>query len=45
MALEKLWFLQKAHAQLLSEQGGKSFDDLASRVYAYVETHLTDIQR
>ncbi|KAJ5723998.1 hypothetical protein N7488_002033 [Penicillium malachiteum] len=40
VAFEKLWFLQKAHAQLFATNGGPGFDDMINRVRTSVEeTH------
>ncbi|KAI9793880.1 MAG: Glutamate--tRNA ligase mitochondrial [Peltula sp. TS41687] len=45
VALEKLWFLQRVHAKLVIDRGGKEFEDLVDRVHGYVKTHLTDLER
>lgn len=40
VAFEKLWFLQKAHAQRAAVNGGPDFEDMVGRVCASVEeTH------
>ncbi|KAJ5371159.1 Glutamate--tRNA ligase [Penicillium cataractarum] len=43
VAFEKLWFLQKAHAQRFAATGGPQFDEMANRVCAAVEeSHSMD---
>jgi glutamyl-tRNA synthetase len=43
VAFEKLWFLQKAHAQRFAASGGPEFDEMVSRVSSAVEeTHSLD---
>ena len=37
VAFEKLWFLQKAHAQRFAATGGPEFDEMVSRVSSVVE--------
>lgn len=37
VAFEKLWFLQKAHAQRHAASGGLQFDDLVHRVSSAAE--------
>ncbi|KAJ6099194.1 hypothetical protein N7467_000729 [Penicillium canescens] len=37
VAFEKLWFLQKAHAQRFAASGGPEFDEMVSRVSSVVE--------
>lgn len=37
VAFEKLWFLQKAHAQRFAATDGPEFNDMVRRVSAYVE--------
>ncbi|KAJ6113607.1 Glutamate--tRNA ligase [Penicillium sp. IBT 18751x] len=37
VAFEKLWFLQKAHAQRFAANGGPEFDDMVNRVCEVVE--------
>lgn len=37
MAFEKLWFLQKAHAQRFASTGGPEFDQMVARVSQVVE--------
>ncbi|KAJ5585071.1 uncharacterized protein N7459_004871 [Penicillium hispanicum] len=37
VAFEKLWFLQKAHAQRFAANGGPEFDDMVKRVCAVLE--------
>lgn len=37
VAFEKLWFLQKAHAQRFAATGGPEFDEMVSRVTKAVE--------
>ncbi|KAJ5295605.1 hypothetical protein PENANT_c001G07276 [Penicillium antarcticum] len=39
VAFEKLWFLQKAHAQRFAASGGPEFDEMVSRVSSVVETN------
>ncbi|KAL4893435.1 mitochondrial glutamyl-tRNA synthetase [Aspergillus ambiguus] len=38
VAFEKLWFLQKAHAQRFASSGGPSFDQMVTTVSQVVET-------
>ncbi|KAJ5782542.1 hypothetical protein N7457_004316 [Penicillium paradoxum] len=43
VAFEKLWFLQKAHAQRFAANGGPEFDEMVKRVSSVVEeTHPVD---
>jgi glutamyl-tRNA synthetase len=43
VAFEKLWFLQKAHAQRFAASGGSEFDEMVDRVSSVVkETHSLD---
>jgi glutamyl-tRNA synthetase len=43
VAFEKLWFLQKAHAQRFAASGGPEFDEMVNRVSSVVEeTYLLD---
>ncbi|CAI7634035.1 unnamed protein product [Penicillium bialowiezense] len=43
VAFEKLWFLQKAHAQRFAASGGPEFDEMVNRVSSVVEqTHPLD---
>ncbi|OOQ84921.1 glutamyl-tRNA synthetase [Penicillium brasilianum] len=43
VAFEKLWFLQKAHAQRFAATGGPQFDEMVNRVCAAVEeSHSMD---
>lgn len=37
VAFEKLWFLQKAHAQQFAANGGPEFDEMVKRVSSVVE--------
>ncbi|KAJ5990428.1 hypothetical protein N7522_010635 [Penicillium canescens] len=37
VAFEKLWYLQKAHAQRFAARGGPEFDEMVSRVSSVVE--------
>lgn len=37
VAFEKLWFLQKAHAQRFAASGGPEFDEMVNRVRLAVE--------
>lgn len=37
VAFEKLWFLQKAHAQRFAATGGPEFDEMVSKVTKAVE--------
>lgn len=37
VAFEKLWFLQKAHAQRFAATGGPQFDEIVNRVCTVVE--------
>lgn len=41
VAFEKLWFLQKAHAQRFAADGGHDFDQMVNRVSAVVEEGQT----
>ncbi len=43
MAFEKLWFLQKAHAQLIADERGDEFAQLVDRVTALAEKE-TDVK-
>jgi glutamyl-tRNA synthetase len=38
VAFEKLWFLQKAHAQRFAANGGAEFDDMVFSVSKVVES-------
>ncbi|KAL4871070.1 hypothetical protein BDV12DRAFT_37244 [Aspergillus spectabilis] len=40
VAFEKLWFLQKAHAQRFATNGGREFNDLVSSVSKAVESAI-----
>ncbi|KAJ0418977.1 hypothetical protein BJY00DRAFT_172322 [Aspergillus carlsbadensis] len=44
VAFEKLWFLQKAHAQRFAANGGAEFDDMVSSVSKVVESTATPEQ-
>ncbi|KAL2862728.1 glutamate--tRNA ligase MSE1 [Aspergillus lucknowensis] len=44
VAFEKLWFLQKAHAQRFAANGGPEFDDMVSSVSNVVESTTTPEQ-
>src|SRR2546429_1723029 len=40
VTFEKLWFLQKQHAQIASEKRNKNFEDMIDRVQATVQVKL-----
>ncbi|KAJ5563508.1 hypothetical protein N7535_008672 [Penicillium sp. DV-2018c] len=46
VAFEKLWFLQKAHAQRFATNGGPEFDEMVKRVSSAVEEsgHLNKLE-